>query len=63
MKLRCEVIGVSSNGEVLDVRLQGSEVSAAEWRRMGVQQIQIADTPGNKKTYHLGRVITLEIKT
>lgn len=63
MKIKCEVIAVSGDGEVLHVKMQGSTAGAANWRRMGVCTIEIPETPKSQKTFHLGRIVTINIRT
>jgi hypothetical protein len=61
MKLRCEITAAENNGTTLKLRLQGARPKGADWRPMGVQAIEIDDTPTNLKTYHLGRILTITI--
>jgi hypothetical protein len=62
MKLTCEVIGIKSSGTLLSVRLQGSRPDSADWREMGVHEIQIDDTPRNCRAFHLGRRVSVTIE-
>lgn len=63
MKIRAEVIEVSTNGETLTIKLQGGSKRWANWRRMGVFQIQVPDIERNCRTYHLGKIVRLAIST
>lgn len=62
MKIRCEVIGVSTNGESLTIRLQGNPPHAAEWRRLEGQEITIPATERAQKTFYVGRIVSIIIK-
>ena len=62
MRIKANVIAVENNGGLIAVRAQGSELRGARWRNMGVFSLQIADTPRNQKTFHLGRDIELTVK-
>ena len=61
MKLRCEIIAAENNGTSLKLRLQGARPKGADWRPMGVQNLEVDDTPTNLKTYHLGRIVRITI--
>ena len=62
MKIECEVISVSGNGESLTVKMQGSVKGAAKWRSMGVQSVEIPETPKTQKAFHLGRRVTVTVQ-
>ena len=62
MKIECEVIGVSGNGETLNVKMQGSVKGAATWRPMGIVSAEIPETPKTQKAFHLGRRVTVTVQ-
>ena len=64
MKLECEVIGAETQGDFLEVKFQGNQERDADWRRMGVQSIQIAYSPVSARTFYVGRrvMITVDAK-
>lgn len=62
MKIKAEVIEVSTNGETLAVTLQGGGRKDASWRRLGRHTLQVADTKPNRKAFHVGRIVKMEIE-
>lgn len=61
MKLRCEVVWVESHGDTLVVSFQGSPPSAADWRPLGRQSIEIPATAAHQKAFYVGRVVELRV--
>lgn len=61
MKIECEVIEVSTNGETLIVTLQGSTSNSASWRSMGRQVVAIPDTKSACRTFYLGRKVDITV--
>lgn len=61
MRLICEVLSVTSDGEQLIVELQGHRTGAASWRRYGKHKIMLDDTALSRKAYHLGRRVIINI--
>lgn len=62
MKLRCEIIAAENNGTTIKLKLQGARPKGADWRPIGVQHIEVDESPLNLKTYHLGRILSITIK-
>jgi len=61
MKLDCEVIGVETNGDSVDVKLQGSQTRSADWRRMGTHILTLDANSTIGKTFYVGRRVKIEV--
>lgn len=62
MKLEAEVLSVETIGDKLAVRTQADETATADWRPMVKIDFQVADTPRNRKTMHVGRRLAIKIE-
>ncbi len=62
MRLRCEILKVTSNGEDLQVEVQGTTTNAAQWRSMRLQSFVVPMTERAAKSLHIGRMVSIEIK-
>lgn len=62
MKLLCHVLEASDNGDKLKLRLQGKGVNEAEWIGMTIQEMSIPMTDRNRRTFYVGRRVTIDIK-
>ena len=62
MKIRCEVLEVSTNGEQMAIRAQGTRLADASWRPMSGVKFEIADNKKNQRAFHVGRLFDLNIK-
>lgn len=63
MKMECEVLEVSGGGLNLNLKLQGRQTNAAEWREWCVMALQIPATEKAKKAFHVGRRVIIELRT
>jgi len=61
MKLKAEIISVTTNGETMMVRCQGKTNGEAEWRRWGNYEIELPDIIKNRKSLYLGRILEISI--
>lgn len=59
MKIRCEVLSVSTDGECLEVFMEGKPPSSAFWRPSVGQKLKIPDTEANRRNYYVGRIVML----
>lgn len=62
MKLDCEVTKVSGNGETVTIEMDGRQKTDAEWRRNGLQQIQVTGSDKVKRAFYLGRRVTITVE-
>jgi hypothetical protein len=62
MKIRAEIISLDTNGETMQVKLQGSASTDAEWRPGLRLSIELPDKGSIRKAYHLGRIIHLTVE-
>lgn len=62
MRITAEVLEVSTDQEKLTLRLQGHGEMDAGWRPYLVLTLQLPDTLKNRRAYHLGRNVTLNIE-
>lgn len=62
MRLRAEIFGVESQGDVLLIRAQATEAGSAEWRAMLKVTFQLSDTARNRKALHVGRLLRVTIE-
>jgi hypothetical protein len=62
MKIKAEIIGVESQGDALQIVLQGAPETAPEWFGWKRQSFIVPATVKNKKAFFVGRlcIITLE---
>ena len=62
MKLKLEILSVSSSGDTLELVLQGTTTNAARWRAHEKQTLRIPYTKASIKAFHVGRIVTVEVK-
>lgn len=62
MKIRAEVTAVETQGDSLQVILQGKGRGDAHWRRMGRHSLTVPATAQNGRVYHVGKIITIEAR-
>ncbi len=62
MKMRCEVLTITSDGETLSVGLQGSPKASAKWRTLERQELKIPDTERSRRAFWLGRIVTIDLR-
>jgi len=62
MKIKCEVTGVTTDGDNLTVSLQGSPEQAASWRRMGRIELQVPDVSKSQRAFYVGRKVSILVK-
>jgi hypothetical protein len=60
MKLIGEIIEVSTNGDSVCVVLQ-AKIGRASWKPIYKQTVVIDDNSTNRRAFHIGRKVTLEI--
>lgn len=61
MKLKCEVLKVSSNGDSLSVVMQ-ARTGRADWKPIERQMIHVDNTKTNQRSFYVGRTLTLEVR-
>ena len=61
MKIQCEVLGVTTNGESLVITAQGTVRGAAGWRLMSAVKFDVPDGAKNQRAFHVGREFTLTV--
>jgi hypothetical protein len=61
MKIKCEVTGVTTDGDNLTISFQGSPEKSAAWRRMGRIEIQVPDVWKSQRAFYVGRKVSLLI--
>lgn len=61
MKITAEILAVTANGDSLDVRVQGKEERAAEWRPYLAFTLQLPDTERTRRAFYLGRKIRVDV--
>jgi hypothetical protein len=62
MKLRAEILSVSTTGDTLTVGAQTKEVAAADWQQMTHLTFRVRDIAANRKALHVGRILTVTIE-
>lgn len=62
MKIKGHVLAVSNNGDQIEVKMQGATPGAARWRRLEVVTFTLPDTDGVRRTFFIGRKLTITIK-
>lgn len=62
MKLECEVVGVETQGDFLEVKFQGNQPNDAEWRRAGYSSIQIAYSAKAASAFPVGRRVRIIVE-
>lgn len=63
MKINGEVLGVESNGDSLNVRIQGNEERAAEWRPYLRFTLQLPENVKTRKAFFVGRRVRIDVTT
>lgn len=63
MKMNCEVLEVKAAGLNLRLTLQGRQKGCAPWREWCSMTIDIPSTEKAKKAFHIGRLLTIELRT
>jgi hypothetical protein len=63
MKIEGEVKRVGNSGDTLKVEMRARSKRDAFWRLDGDCYFEVACTDKAKKAYHVGRKVTIEIKT
>ena len=59
MKIDCEVVGVKTDGDELEISAQGTVRNAADWRPCGYIRIDVPDVPTHQKAFYVGRKFSL----
>jgi hypothetical protein len=62
MKLRAEILSVSTTGDTLTVGAQAKEVAASEWHELAYLTFRVRDIAANRKALHVGRILTVTIE-
>jgi len=62
VKIRGHVLEVKSLGDKLEIKMQGSGDADAMWRSLNLITFQCADLPAARRSFHIGREVTVEIK-
>lgn len=62
MKIKAHILSVDDQGDIMRVKAQGEPVHSAGWRGLSVYVFPIPTNDRNKKSFYLGRNITIEIK-
>lgn len=62
MKIDCTVTKVSECGESVAITLSGRQANDADWRRDGVQAIEVTGSERVKRAFYLGRKVTLTVE-
>jgi hypothetical protein len=62
MKIRCEVTAVETNGDRLNIRMQGQTLNAANWRGWERQEISIPVSKTSQRTFYVGRIVEITVK-
>lgn len=61
MKLKCEVLEVSNDGDALCVTLQGSSKSDPDWYGWKNQTIRLRSTERTRRAFYIGRIVEIEV--
>ena len=61
MKIEGDVIEVASNGDGITVAIQ-AKTGRAEWKPIERQTLRIDDTAQNRRAFHIGRWVSIELK-
>lgn len=61
MKLKGEVLTVSTNGDSLSLTMQACEVAGADWRPLEKIEIRVRDIEANRRTFRVGRRFVLTL--
>lgn len=62
MKINCEILAVSSNGDTITLQLQGRGVNDAEWRPFIGMDVKVTDNAVNRRSFYLGRNVMVEVR-
>lgn len=63
MKMICEILSADGCGMNLRLKVQARQIGAADWRDFNAFEIEIPAHERTKKAFHVGRMITIEVKT
>lgn len=61
MKMDCEVLGVESTGDTLQLKVQGRTTTAAAWRPWCKFTMEIPATDKAMRAFHIGRKVSVTI--
>jgi hypothetical protein len=61
MKIEGNVIEAASNGDGITIAIQ-AKTGRAEWKPIERQTLRIDDTAQNRRAFHIGRRVSIEVK-
>ena len=61
MKIEGHIIEAASNGDGITVAIQ-AKTGRADWKSIERQTLRIDDTQQNRKAFHIGRRVSIEVK-
>ena len=62
MKIKAHIVAVADHGDVYKIEAQGSEIGAADWRKMELFEFRVANIAGRNRAFYVGRELTITIE-